>query len=257
VGPLKIIDIAAGSGHSLAVRSDGTVWSWGVNAEGELGNGVRDFSNLPVQVSNIGNVKAVSGGYMHSLALKSDGTVWTWGNNIWSELGVGQDYASLPYSLVPVQVTSLNNVATLPKDPGTHSLAIVSKSTTVPFSSADAKLTITAGPPSGFDLKELITLGAGSNGVDPVSEAVTLQIGPYTVTFPAGSFRALPNGKFAFAGVIAGVSLSAQFDLVSANSFNFKVSALGVNLTSLTNPVTVFVTIGDDSGSTTTIAKFN
>src|SRR5262249_9956236 len=211
----------------------------------------------PFQVSNIGNVKAVSGGYMHSLALKTDGTVWTWGNNIWSELGVGQDFASLPYTVVPIQVTSLNNVALLPKDPGTHSLAIVSSNPTVPFASADAKLTITAGPPSGFDLKELITLGAASNGVNPLTEDVTLQIGPYKVTFPAGSFRALPNSKFVLAGVISGVSLSAQFERVSANSFNFKVSALGVNLISVTNPVTVFVTIGDDSGTTTTIAKFN
>src|SRR5262249_18246141 len=68
LGPLKIVDVATGVGHSLALRSDGTVWAWGANSEGELGNGNRDFSSSPVQVLNLSNVTAVAAGYLHSLA---------------------------------------------------------------------------------------------------------------------------------------------------------------------------------------------
>jgi len=255
VGPLKIVDVAVGWRHSLAVRSDGTVWGWGLNGEGELGTGVRDISISPVQVPNFGNAKAVVGGYLHSVALKSDGTVWTWGSNGRGELGVGLDAQTKPHSLVPLRVTSLNNALAIPRGAVAHGLAITSPS--VPFESANAKLTVTAGPPPGFDLNETITLAGGSDGVNPATEATTLQIGEYSLTFPAGSFRSLPNGRYAFAGVIDGVSLSAQLQPISSQSFALKVSALGVNLTGLTNPVAVAVTIGDDSGTTTTTAKFN
>src|SRR5262249_34823684 len=142
-----------------------------------------------------------------------------------------------------------------PRGAVAHGLAITSPS--VPFESANAKLTVTAGPPPGFDLNETITLAGGSDGVNPATEATTLQIGEYFLTFPAGSFRSLPNGRYAFAGVIDGVSLSAQLQPISSKSFALKVSALGVNLTGLTNPVAVAVTIGDDSGTTITTAKFN
>jgi len=82
-----------------------------------------------------------------------------------------------------------------------------------------------------------------------VSERAAAQM-PHGVAYEWGSNR------YGFAGVIDGVSLSAQLQPLSSNSFALKVSALGVNLTGLTNPVAVAVTIGDDSGTTTT-AKFN
>jgi len=66
------VAIASGLYHSLAVKSDGTVWTWG-------DNGTNTDSDIPVQVSGINGVVAAAGGSWYSLVLKSDGTVWDWG----------------------------------------------------------------------------------------------------------------------------------------------------------------------------------
>src|ERR1043165_9249300 len=80
---------AGGVYHSLAVCSDSTVRAWGDNFFGELGNGTNNESNVPVQVSSLTSVTAISAGSAYSLALKNDGTIWTWGNNDYGQLGNG------------------------------------------------------------------------------------------------------------------------------------------------------------------------
>jgi hypothetical protein len=89
-----------------------------------------------------------------------------------------------------------------------------------------------------------------------LTAAFTLQIGKYTVTFPAGSFNLNANGTHNFNGVINGVSLSVQIAPTSYNSFAFKAERSGADLSGITHPVTVVLTIGDDSGSTTATAQF-
>ncbi|MFP2935077.1 RCC1 repeat-containing protein, partial [Pyxidicoccus sp. 3LG] len=66
---------AAGNEHSLALKSDGTVWAWGWNTSGQLGNGTWDAWPIPVQVLGLTGVVSLAAGNEHSLALKSDGTV--------------------------------------------------------------------------------------------------------------------------------------------------------------------------------------
>jgi len=61
--------IAGGDIHSLALKSDGTVWAWGYNLDGELGNGTYTDSNTPVEVSGLSGVTVIAGGGFHSLAL--------------------------------------------------------------------------------------------------------------------------------------------------------------------------------------------
>jgi len=83
----NIVDIAAGWYHSIALRSDGTVWAWGQNYHGQLGINTtsEEINPIPVQVhgaDDIGyltDVIAISANGVYSLALKSDGTVWRWG----------------------------------------------------------------------------------------------------------------------------------------------------------------------------------
>jgi alpha-tubulin suppressor-like RCC1 family protein len=76
--------------YSLALKSDGTVWAWGDNTYGDLGNGTYTTSNMPVQVSDLSGVtSSFGGGVYHSVALKGDGTVWTWGDNSFGQLGNG------------------------------------------------------------------------------------------------------------------------------------------------------------------------
>jgi alpha-tubulin suppressor-like RCC1 family protein len=89
-GLTGVSSISAGRwSHSLAVKSDGTVWTWGANSYGQLGNGSVSDSSVPVQVSGLSNVTAATGGEFHSLAVKSDGTVWAWGANTYGQIGDG------------------------------------------------------------------------------------------------------------------------------------------------------------------------
>ncbi|HOI55654.1 MAG TPA: dockerin type I domain-containing protein [Phycisphaerae bacterium] len=81
--------IAAGWDHCVAVKTDGTVWAWGRNDNGQLGNNSITSSNVPVQVSGLSGVDAVGAGAYHSLAVKNDDTVWAWGANGSGQLGDG------------------------------------------------------------------------------------------------------------------------------------------------------------------------
>ncbi|MFS0837055.1 RCC1 repeat- and reductase domain-containing protein [Paenibacillus sp. 1P03SA] len=98
--------VAAGSFHSLALKDDGTVWAWGNNDFGGLGNGTTKDSPIPIQVPNLNSVVKIAAGYGSSYAVKSDGTVWSWGKNNDGELGDG----TLVKKLNPVQVPNLNGV---------------------------------------------------------------------------------------------------------------------------------------------------
>jgi alpha-tubulin suppressor-like RCC1 family protein len=109
VGLSNMIGISCGFLHALALKSDGTAWAWGQNGNGCLGNGTSGgSSNLPVQVLNLSNVVAVSGGDAHSMARCADGTIWKWGANNMGDMGVGtSDTNAHPYA---VQVPGLSNV---------------------------------------------------------------------------------------------------------------------------------------------------
>ena len=115
---------AAGGQHSLALKSDGTVWAWGLNDYNQLGNGTATNSSKPVQVPGLNNASAIAAGYFHSLALKSDGTVWAWGLNGHGRLGNGTTVDSG----TPVQVLGLSNVSAIVAGHD-HSLALKSDGT--------------------------------------------------------------------------------------------------------------------------------
>ena len=84
-----VVDLAAGTYHSAAVKSDGTIWAWGYNGFGQLGNNAVVDQTTPVQVPALTSVVATVAGHEHTLALKSDGTVWAWGYNFFGQLGDG------------------------------------------------------------------------------------------------------------------------------------------------------------------------
>jgi Alpha-tubulin suppressor and related RCC1 domain-containing proteins len=107
-----VVKIAAGSAWCLALKNDGTVWTWGgqkvpMGTDSQIGE-ISNITNL-TQVKGISDVVSVSAGYSHSLALKGDGTVWGWGSNELQQLGNRdqQWYDS------PVQISSLKNVTTV------------------------------------------------------------------------------------------------------------------------------------------------
>lgn len=104
-----VVAISGGNTHSIALKSDGTVWTWGSNIYGELGIGSNTNKYVPTQVPSLTSVKAVSAGMFYSLALKTDGTVWAWGNNSYGQLGDG----TTTNRLVPVKITTLAGVGSI------------------------------------------------------------------------------------------------------------------------------------------------
>lgn len=91
-GVSDVVAVAAGSDHSLALRSDGTVWAWGFNSNGQIGpNGPEDATAqyTPVRVTGVSEAIAIAAGGAQSLALLDDGTVLAWGTNVNGELGRG------------------------------------------------------------------------------------------------------------------------------------------------------------------------
>lgn len=117
--------VSAGGGHSLAVHADGTLWAWGYNLYGQLGDstnadkstpvqigtatdwqsvtagdghslalktdGTVDDQNTPVQIGTAADWQSVAAGSFHSLAVKTDGTLWAWGSNSDGQLGDGTE----------------------------------------------------------------------------------------------------------------------------------------------------------------------
>ena len=88
-----IVQVAAGATHSLALATDGTIYAWGKNEYGQLGNDSTTNSPVPVAVKTAGTpmegktIIQIHAGYEHSLALASDGTVYAWGRNNSGQLG--------------------------------------------------------------------------------------------------------------------------------------------------------------------------
>ena len=123
---------------------------------------------------------------------------------------------------------------------------------TVPFAWLHAGLIIHGGQRASFELDAKFGLGAGGNGINPPSEPVTLQIGPYTATIPAGSFRQLPSGKhwsvYAFIGEENNVRLSLDILSLGPNSYQLGATGWPINLT-VPIRMPVSLQIGDNSGS--------
>jgi alpha-tubulin suppressor-like RCC1 family protein len=75
--------------QTLAIKNDGTLWAWGRNINGQVGDGTNIDRNLPTKIGNNNDWKFVVAGRQHSLAIKNDGTLWAWGSNSQGELGDG------------------------------------------------------------------------------------------------------------------------------------------------------------------------
>jgi alpha-tubulin suppressor-like RCC1 family protein len=121
----------SGSGlHTCVLLSGGTVWCWGSNSYGQLGNGTTADSRTPVQVSGITNATAVSAGGNHTCALLSGGTIKCWGANNVGQLGNGEtepEGEGIP-SPTPVSVSGIST-ATAVSVGDAHTCALLSDHT--------------------------------------------------------------------------------------------------------------------------------
>lgn len=93
----------------MALKVDGTVWAWGYNGQGQLGDDTSTNRDTPVQTNTLTGVIAIAAGGRHSLAVKNNGTAWAWGYN--GEGQLGDD--STTNRDVPVQVSSLTGVTAI------------------------------------------------------------------------------------------------------------------------------------------------
>ena len=117
-GLSDVIQIAAGGTSAMAVRVQArrgsvvkTVWTWGNNSAGQLGDGTTTTSAAPVQVSGIDvpAVTAISAGGAFSMVLGSDGSVWGWGANSLGQLGTGTTASELrPVKILIGAVTAIS-----------------------------------------------------------------------------------------------------------------------------------------------------
>ncbi len=126
----RVTSVYGGARACIARMSDGTVWQWGYNVWGQLGDGTTTERHTPVQVHGpndigyLGSITAIMGGEPFNFALKSDGTVWAWGWNNFGSLGDGTNTDSH----TPVQVSGLTSVTAL-GGRGYHALALKSDRT--------------------------------------------------------------------------------------------------------------------------------
>ena len=91
--------------NAFAIKTDGTLWGWGYNVNGTVGDGTATTKSSPVQIGALTNWSKVAAGNETSIALKTDGTLWSWGRGLY---GTNATNSIINYSS-PVQVGSLNS----------------------------------------------------------------------------------------------------------------------------------------------------
>ncbi|MCI5224292.1 MAG: hypothetical protein D3924_16895 [Candidatus Electrothrix sp. AR4] len=115
------VGVAAGGWHNLTLKDDGSIWTWGFNYYGQLGDGSTDHKLSPMRIGEDNDWIAVAAGGWHNLALKDDGSLWTWGGNWFGQLGDG----STTDRHSPVQIGEDNDWIAVATG-GYHSLALKS-----------------------------------------------------------------------------------------------------------------------------------
>jgi alpha-tubulin suppressor-like RCC1 family protein len=200
--------IAAGAQHSLALLKDGTVMAWGEDAFGQLGDGsIVQSEEVPVSVSELAGVTAISAGGEHSMALLGNGTVMTWGEDKFGELGDGSAGEA---SDVPVAVAALSEASGIAAG-GDHDLAysepiptVTAVSPKTGSSEGGTPVTITGTNLEGatsvhFGANSAITFTVDSpTSITAVSPAGALGTVNVTVTAAAGTSPTVPADRFSY-----------------------------------------------------------
>jgi alpha-tubulin suppressor-like RCC1 family protein len=183
------VQVAAGSQYTVELKEDGTVWAWGSNAFGQLGNATTQSRLVPVPVSALDHIEAIAAGDNHTVALSKNGHVWAWGNNRYGQLGNGTQASSL----TPVQVPNLSHVVAIAVGP-THTVALKADGTVWtwganPFGQLGNGTTQASPVPVLVpDFSEVVAIAAGA------SHTVALKADGTVWTWGANTSGQLGNG---------------------------------------------------------------
>ncbi|HET7338652.1 MAG TPA: PKD domain-containing protein [Candidatus Dormibacteraeota bacterium] len=135
----NVVQVSAGGRTAYALKSDGTLWSWGEGGQGALGTGSTANASVPGQVVFPAgtHIVRVSGGLQHAMAADSAGNLWTWGNDQFGALGTG--VVSQTPQLTPVKITLAASCPGLPPPPNPPTITSVSPT----FGPAEGGTTVT------------------------------------------------------------------------------------------------------------------
>lgn len=101
--------VSSGKDFGISLKSDGSIWSFGYNSNGELGNNSYVGSNIPKSINNVKSYTKIESGEQFTLAVRKDGTIWGWGNNTYGQLGQGdRNTYTVPTA---INVTNVKKVA--------------------------------------------------------------------------------------------------------------------------------------------------
>lgn len=124
--------ISPNGSFTIGLRTDGTLWSWGINTFSQLGDGTNNSRSIPTQVGTATNWKSITTGSGFCIALKTDGTMWSWGSNASGALGINSlEIQSVP---TPIQAGTDNDwKVVISGAESAHSLAIKNNGTLYSF----------------------------------------------------------------------------------------------------------------------------
>ena len=101
--------ITGGDGYAVVLKANGSIWGFGYNSDGQLGNDKLAPINVPSQTNILATYKQIEAGKKFTVALREDGTVWAWGDNTYGQLGQGNRVSAKK----PVQVQNLTNIVAI------------------------------------------------------------------------------------------------------------------------------------------------
>ena len=229
----NVVAVAAGNGQSLALRSDGTVWAWGNNSNGQLGNGNTTNSSYAVQVSSLSGITAIAAGNNHSLAVSASGTVSSWGENNDGQLGNG----TTSDSHVPVTVSGLSGKDVVSVDGGSYFSMALTSSGEVWDWGLNSSGQLGNGTTTNSNVPVQVTsVGGGGGAISAGADSATsMIIGEPTVTTSPASvgFAPRPVGTQSGAQSVTITNNGAaplgvsELDLSGANADSFQISGDG------------------------------